>query len=189
MFEDMARQRDSVGILRLDVDGSWSVSDFILLANRIQVSYNRLNAFASPPDSLQPFLRDHSHHVPDQEIESFFEAIVESSLRLSLNLRILRIRLESPGLLEFLGALNPLKVIADIIIAWRRENTIRDQLRHQMNIEYYKMIIERERNLLEFGSPELVQRWIQHAFDQPKDLLAEVARDTRIREASWREFP
>jgi len=58
-----------------------------------------------------------------------------------------------------------------------------------MNIEYYKMIIERERNLLEFGSPELVQRWIQHAFDQPKDLLAEVARDTRIREASWREFP
>ena len=60
-------------------------------------------------------------------------------------LLISRIRYGSPGFIEFLGSLNPFKLIADCVRDWRKENTERGKYETQNELESKKLDFEREK--------------------------------------------
>jgi hypothetical protein len=57
-------------------------------------------------------------------------------------LTVARIQIASPGWLEFLGNLNPLKLIFDFITAWRQEETNRLEARERIRSEEFAKTIE-----------------------------------------------
>jgi hypothetical protein len=71
------------------------------------------------------------------------------------------IKLQSPGWLQVIGNLNPLKVIADFISKWRAENTKRLQIKTTAATErervHSESALERERMLRAFALEVLRQ--------------------------------
>jgi len=105
----------------------------------------------------------------------------------AMTLEVLSIRLESPGWIELVGSLNPLKVIADFITHWRSENTKRmaiqsneslqrDKARAKLATDILKMMPEGTRVQ---GVHRIVD--ITNAVITPTTLaLQSIASDARI---------
>jgi hypothetical protein len=134
-------------VLRIDIIGSWSVDPFIALLNRVKDVYLKINALdffvraiqyedhlnAMAPGRREFSSRDVQIHslffgIPDNRrrigiasIEpSDFETLSVLAIRYTGPLYIRRISFASPGWIELFGSLTPLKVMADVIAAWRR---------------------------------------------------------------------
>lgn len=58
-----------------------------------------------------------------------------------------KIRYASPGWMELIGSLNPLKVIADIIRDWRKENTERLRINQQFQLDKERLELEKAKLL------------------------------------------
>ena len=209
---DISYQRDDVPVLlslqnivspalgtaRFEITGFWTAVEFSQWLQGIDQAYIRLQLFFSDdiPDEglrLEPtrlmMLRTAR---PDHER---LEALVAVARRRFSPLRIGRIQLASPGFIELIGSLNPLKLIADFIIAWRHENTIRDQNHQQADLDRLKVkadlakaILDRE-GALRAHAPDdkFVDRFIQFALDEPRRTIEDVAKDLRLREVSASE--
>ncbi|MGA9923371.1 MAG: hypothetical protein WBQ29_08185, partial [Isosphaeraceae bacterium] len=74
--------------------------------------------------------------------------------RAYMRLTVARIQIASPGVLEFIGNLNPLKLIFDFITAWRQEGRNRFEVRERIRseefaktIETWKLLYERAEDL------------------------------------------
>lgn len=113
--------REELGLLRLRLDGDWTLAEFATLSTELVEAYQAGCAvhlatrtrFEPPPGTtIQPWAR-----------------------QLAFPLTVHAIRLESPGWIAVVGWLNPLRVISDVIGVWRRENTTRIQELHQYQLE------------------------------------------------------
>ncbi len=112
------------------------------------------------------------------------------------------IKLESPGWVQVIGNLNPLKVIADFISKWRAENTKRLGIQKASETERERIrteaAIERERLRKGFVLEVLRQmpsdltgtaadrlpEMIEHAINPTMNTLEHLSVDSRVRDAT-----
>ena len=121
------------GILRLDINGSWSVDAFTQLLTQLEQAYfaaatlealtepgtTSISSFTGPPEQAAKDLRD-----------------TVAAFRLGGGLQVGSLHYGSPGFFEFIGSLNPLKIVADFITKNREINRKRQET---------KLFDERER--------------------------------------------
>lgn len=81
-----------------------------------------------------------------------WESILASVVPYTAQLEVAAIRLESPGWINLLGHLNPLKTIADFISKWRAENTKRMKLAMDSNVRREELALEREKMNRKFAT-------------------------------------
>jgi hypothetical protein len=163
---------DSVrlGALRLEIDGSWSVQEFQALLLTINDVYNRvattmmLGALVREEQRRNDAFRRQERNeqinwawestyygLPRHfEGEFFFQRqplpkALEAVRPFTAPLAIDALRLESPGWVQIMGNLNPLKVIADFIAKWRAENTKRMKIQSEERRTEGALAFERER--------------------------------------------
>lgn len=126
----------SLTVLRVELDGDWSVAEFERLLSSFRLGYD-------PLEQMQILVRTGKPY---------------ELMRLnSLALRIKRINIASPGFLEIFGNLNPLKVIADFISKYRAENTKRMKIQSDAVIRREEMRTGFRLRVLELMPEE--KRW------------------------------
>ncbi len=213
--------------LRLQIEGSWSVEDFQSLLQTLDDVHKRVATVMTLGELLR---RERRHNDELQKMErhdqmnwSWTELYHGSMYRYSNEgiqlqrepfprviagvqpfvppLGVDAIRLESPGWLQIVGNLNPLKVIADFISKWRAENTKRLQIKTTADTERERFRTEsaqeRERMLRGFALEVLRQlpegergshagrlaEVAEYAITPATAALRRVANDARVVEA------
>ena len=118
---------DDLGILRIEIHGSWSVADLTGLLNRMEDAYKVAAALESltETDSWPTLNRSPQH--PGLSADDLIQTA--TAFHLAGGLRIAAIHYGSPGFLEVIGALNPLKTVKDGITENREINRKRDRAR------------------------------------------------------------
>jgi hypothetical protein len=156
---------DSVqGVLRVNSEGGWPVRDFVGLFQALERAYNGLvvlELMLPPLDEdergrryrrslpLDFFYRP--EHWPDLEIRRL--------IRPSEHLKLQKAQLASPGVLEFLGSLNPLEFIRKSLDDRHRRRQDRDYREGHENRRLYleNLLLENEvmRGRMELGQQQL----------------------------------
>ena len=114
------------GVLRLGINGSWSVEAFAQLLTHVEQAYFAAAAL----ESLTEPWRIGSSTVTkprEQTAEELLQAVV--AFRLGGGLRIRALHYGSAGFIEVIGALNPLKTVKDGITENREINRKREETR------------------------------------------------------------
>jgi len=103
-------------IMRLEVAGSWALSDFATWLNQLESVYMRLSLslVASEPEIWQVATRPFTATLLTVERAEFALAMRMVRTRVH-ELRLHRIQIASPGFVELIGSLNPMKVMVDFI--------------------------------------------------------------------------
>jgi hypothetical protein len=122
-----------LGVLRLDVHGSWSVADFTKLPGRVEDCYKAAGALealeatlrGAPP--INPRWTDGKPDYGDLAADELLQTV--TAFELGGGLRLGSIHYGSPGWLTVIGSLNPLKTVADGITDNRKINAGRDEVR------------------------------------------------------------
>jgi hypothetical protein len=163
----MQEESNRMGLMRLQIDGAWSVRDFRDLLITTETVYNTLDSaillgdFVRAESDKNDQIRNGekserewywtgiywgSEEVGEirRQIESW-ETILSSVVPYAARLEVADIRLESPGWITVLGHLNPLKTIGDFISKWRAENTKRTKLKMDSNARREELALEREK--------------------------------------------
>lgn len=122
--------RQMLGVLRVDIHGSWSIADLIKLLGQIEDAYKAAAAVEALGDRrlLGGFssLREpkaYSGLSADELLQTV------TAFQLAGGLRLGSVHYASPGWMTFIGAINPLKTVADLITANREINSKRDETR------------------------------------------------------------
>jgi hypothetical protein len=111
-----------LGILRIEMHGSWSVGDMIQFFTQLEQAYITAGTLESLTES-QTFIRTAAPR--EQTADDLIQAAV--AFRLGGGLRIRSLQYGSPGFIEVIGALNPLKTLKDGITENRKINSKRDE--------------------------------------------------------------
>jgi hypothetical protein len=177
------KREPELGALRVQVAGAWSVDDLqacfatILKVHRQMASLMLLGEFVREEKRIneiadkqkryenqqyswsQLFQGPSGRRDDDHESNLSLEAALSATEPYLVPLLIDAIRIESPGWIQIIGHLNPLKVTADFISRWRSENTKRQQFletsaikREQHRVE---AALERERIRSNFAAEVL----------------------------------
>jgi hypothetical protein len=107
------------------------------------------------------------------------------------------LRLESPGWIQIIGNLNPLKAISDFITKWRAENTKRMKIQSEENRDKAALAFERERmhrafalevlrQMPESNRPRAAERLseiAEYAITPSTSALERLATDSRVGDA------
>lgn len=110
-----------VGVLRIEIRGSWSVADFAKLLGRLEDGYKATAALEFLAD--QPSGSALSQLPADELLQT------AAAFRLAGGLRLGALSYASPGFLEVIGAFNPLKTLKDLITEILEINRKRDETR------------------------------------------------------------
>ncbi len=150
---------DPLGILRIEIHGSWSVAEFINLLGRLEDGYKAAAALEelgsrASGDKL-------SRLSADEVIQSV------TAFKLGGGLRLASLQYGSPGFLEVIGAINPLKTVKDGITDNREINRKRDEARR---------LDERKREHQEMQHRETMARESRTYEQQQQQYALEVAR-------------
>jgi len=164
---------DSVGVLRAEFEGEWSLANFVSVLRRLETTYWRFVVvdeialghvnLAMTLDQVHRDL-ENVRYAPvigggyAYEVADLASPIVRRLTRevqaTTRQLNLLRVEYASPGFFEVIGNLNPLKLLADAVRDWRRENTARREIESQERIaqkhadtESARIELEREREL------------------------------------------
>jgi hypothetical protein len=123
----------SVGAMRVEIHGSWSVADLVKLLERLEDAYKAaaaLESLAVQPiapnakiESSQPFMAGVASASPS--VDDLLQTV--TAFQLAGGLRLGSMHYGSPGFLELIGALNPLKTVKDGITENREINRKRDE--------------------------------------------------------------
>jgi hypothetical protein len=111
----------ALGVLRVQIHGSWSVADLIRFLGRLEDGYKAAAALESLAD--QPSGSALSRLSADDLLQTV------TAFQLAGGLRLGTIRYGSPGFVEVIGALNPLNTVKDGITENREINRKRDETR------------------------------------------------------------
>jgi hypothetical protein len=113
---------EELGVLQFDVAGRWAVAEFAEWLRAIDAAYVRLGLLLS--GEVDRVALEQATATIDEPLHAVFEPVVRLGLRLVPlePLTVARLEMASPGFAEVIGNLNPLKVIADFITQWRRQN-------------------------------------------------------------------
>jgi len=165
-----------LGILSISVDNDWSAQDFGRFLILSDFTYKRISILLSfserarlgtlPPDGM---------NYVEQELEL---GAAWSSDELSLK----RINIKSPGLLELLGHLNPIKVISEFITKWRHENTIRERGRSKANLEQMKLQVNGLQTVAKVigDAPTEYRDFLLNKFAEVLTPVARIADEPRL---------
>jgi hypothetical protein len=143
-----------LGAIRLGISGSWSVHEFKDVLSSLDDVYQRLAGTMLLGDLVREEARlnekldekdlydemsygwsntYYGMRLFDERRRAAvfqpFHETLEATRPLVAPLNVDAVRLESPGWVQLIGHLNPLKTIADFITKWRAENTKREQVR------------------------------------------------------------
>ena len=131
----------ALGVLRIEIHGSWSVADLIKLLGRLEDGYKAAAALESMAG------RPSGSAISSLSSDDVLETV--AAFRLAGGLRLGSVRYGSPGFVEVIGALNPLKTVKDGITENREINLKRDEA-HRLD--------ERDRDLQEMQHEEAMAR-------------------------------
>jgi hypothetical protein len=193
----------AISAIRIKVAGDWRVQEFASFMEDIRFIHDKLFTVAASGSLLRDELRRNktlSESNRYDEIDEFWSSlfgeeqiheefpgfpldmhnvlpVIESALEVHKTpMFIDKILVESPGWIQMIGNLNPLKVIADFISKWRAENTKRESIESNERIQLMKLEIEWVR---------IRQEYEMHMFDQlPKSRRSEAA----LRLAAFSEY-
>jgi hypothetical protein len=198
------------GAIYFKVEGRWSVDDLIEWFSTLNIAYQRLNAFLRISGEFDRKIthigrfEDVRHGnswmssidneyfntltLNPLQCEPLFNSIIQAALRKTYQLELMRIEICSPGFVELIGNINPLKVIADFITNWRKENTIRDSNnmkweteRLKIKADFMKSLIERSDYLSRKGSFQIMEMFNNFVLDKSFDKLKGIAQDSRVK--------
>ena len=197
-----SESQDSEAIIELKIDGYWKASDvaeFFAKIDRLYAGLNTLFFFSealrheqNTPDNRSTeapvfhniwlgesviysiLKREHVREVGEGQID--LESLIGLVKTYSGTLDVNSIRYGSPGWIEFIGNLNPLKVIADAIGEYREQNTIRERDREQAEIarEKNRLDAENERRRIDGDVLKAVIQHAPHLFERNNGRLTEV---------------
>jgi hypothetical protein len=222
MITEPSENSVRLGALRLEIDGTWSVEEFQELLLTINDVYRRV----ATTEMLGELVREEQRrnedltrqeHREDQdwtwqslyygsqryfEREFFFERLpllkaFEAVRPFVSHLAIDAVRLESPGWIQIIGHLNPLKVIADFISKWRAENTKRKKIQSDEKRAEGALAFERERMRRAFAleilrltpeadrhrAAERLSEIAEYSINPSISALERVATNSRVGEA------
>jgi len=189
MAANQESERD--GILRLQMSGGWGVAELGSYLSLLDEAY-RLAATLSllvaepelPFNYGWPGLITVRGDYPERTVFPWSSVPPEmteikalAGARAGL-LRVHSFQLESPGWLEVLGALQPLRIIADSIARWRSENTERRRLLHAFQLQ-----------LLSRLPPAVQARYAAGLLEQTMADTQRLAIDVRVSEVSVSDAP
>jgi hypothetical protein len=173
--------------LRLQIEGSWSVEEFQSLLLTLDDVYKRVATVMTLGELLRQEQRQNGNLQKEKGYdrvdwslselyggtaypyskEGFyvqrepFSRVIAGVQPFVSPLGVDAIRFQSPGWLQIVGNLNPLKVIADFISKWRTENTKRMQIKTTSETErerfHTESALERDRMLRGFALEVLRQ--------------------------------
>jgi hypothetical protein len=191
--------KTNLGSLRLQVEGFWSVGEFQSLLFTLDDVYKRVATVMTLGQLLRheqqrndDFESEKNWQRADWSLSELYGGIMgKENLYIQPFSRVIvaiqpyvpplgvdAVRLESPGWLQVIGNLNPLKVIADFISKWRAENTKRLQIRTTAETErerfHTESAHERERMLRAFAL-EVVRELPEGQRVHHASRLAEIA--------------
>jgi hypothetical protein len=126
----------ALGVLRIEIHGSWSVADLIKLLGRLEDGYKAAAALESLTG--QPSGSSLGRLSADDLLQTV------TAFQLAGGLRLGSLRYGSPGFVEVIGALNPLKTVKDGITENREINRKRDETRRLDEREREQQAIEHE---------------------------------------------
>lgn len=165
-----------LGILCINVDNDWSVQAFGRFLSVSDLTYKRISILLSfseraklgtlPPDGMDYI---------EQELEL---GAAWSSDELSIK----RININSPGLLELFGHLNPIKVISEFITKWRHENTIRERDRSKAKLEQVKLQVSGLQTVAKVigDAPTEYRDFLMNKFAEVLTPVARIADEPRL---------
>lgn len=111
----------ALGVLQMEIHGSWSVADLVNLLGRLEDGYKAAAALESLAG--QPSESALSRLSADDLLQTV------TAFQLAGGLRLGSLHYGSPGFLEVIGMLNPLKTVKDGITENREINRKRDETR------------------------------------------------------------
>ena len=190
-------------IIEMKIDGYWKAADVVDFFTKLDELYAGLNAIFFFSQALRheqnaPGKRSteapsfhnlwHSESVIYSVLQKNYledgggrqqvdlQSLVNFVKTYSGTLDIASMRYGSPGWFEFVGNLNPLKVMADAINQYREQNTIRERDKQQTELarEKNKMDAENERRRIEGDVYKAVLEHAPHLFERNNGRLTEV---------------
>jgi hypothetical protein len=137
--------RDQLAIMRIEIDGSWSVDDLIHLLTQLEQVYLAAAALESmaEPASIGISVPPAGPHA--QTADELLQAV--AAFRLGGGLRIRSMHYGSPGYIEVIGALNPLKTVKDGVTENRDINRKREETRLFDERERQRQSMEHEQSM------------------------------------------
>jgi hypothetical protein len=145
--------RPTLGVLRVEIHGSWSVADLMDLLRRLEEGYRAAAAIEYLIEQSSPAsqLASPSAGLHTTAQLSADELLQSVGIFLGGGLRLGSISYGSPGFLEVIGALNPLKIVKDGITENREINRKRDQTRRLDEREREKQAIQYQKDMAREG--------------------------------------
>jgi len=167
-------QFDAQGTLRLELDGVWSVEDFGDYLRRLNRAYQAADAVSllvAEPDFFYrygwpvpgPYPPDFRYRPPDK---GELRALAASRAAV---LEVKSVEFSSPGWIEVIGSLNPLRVVADAVAQWRAENRERGRQSRAFQLE-----------LLDRLPPAAQAQYAAELLEETLDQTKPLALDRRI---------
>lgn len=148
-----------VATLRIQIDGRWTAQDLVSTFTLLDDAYvaiaaldMRVRQMTGRPREVEVRIREamtgareHFRSAPSMTVDEALNSARVFELG-GEGLLIRAMRYESPGFLEFLGSLNPLKQINDFVANWRRANLdrLREDHRHQEQMEALRQQARRD---------------------------------------------
>lgn len=197
-----SESQESEAIIELKIDGYWKASDFADCFIKIDELYAGLNTLFFFSEALRheqnapgkrsteaPAFHNLWHgesviysYLKSELVEEVggrpidIESLIGFVKTYSGTLDVNSIRYGSPGWIEFIGNLNPLKVIADAVGEYREQNTIRERDRQQAEIARKKnrMEAENERRRIDGDLLKAAFEHAPHLFERNNGRLTEV---------------
>lgn len=203
--------------LRLGITGSWSVEAFTDFLRGVNDTYERINAVdffvraiqyedhenevlekKSNYSDIDFRLRHmfygfpiHGHHEVEFEQPENFDSLIAVAARYTGSLHVVSISFASPGWVELIGSLNPLKVLADAIVEWRKQNVEKEKIRQEAETERLRIRSQFAMDILRWCEsitanrrdgrdrlPDIEKKVLRPA----EDFIARIAGDGRITE-------
>jgi hypothetical protein len=199
-------------VLRVEIKGDWTPQGFAKLLSDLHDLYRRLNALdffdravASEDSENERHYRNQQYdrqsnrfrrlfygyderYGPDdyRHVAPNFEVMIATAEQFTGEPALKSVQYSSPGWIELLGSWNPIKVIADTISEWRKQNTEREKNRQQADLEAMRIragvlsSILANDNLLKSGDPRLYQAVFEHILNPAYGFVTGIAVDSRI---------
>ncbi len=129
----------SQGLMRLDIDGDWTMRDLWVLFMSLHHAYERASIIAflaeQPSEALaaagsQPELLDRA-----DLIRQGYDPVEIAAVHETAPLTLKRMRYGSPGWVEAIGSLLPLQVILNFILKIREQNAERERQQMAFQLE------------------------------------------------------
>ncbi|MBX9692900.1 MAG: hypothetical protein K2Z81_10990 [Cyanobacteria bacterium] len=192
------------GVLHIEVADDWSVKDFSELLITLDYVYTHLGTFHKISDDfdqrIRAFVGDfryfHKYHPMEfgpsrilwqTDREQLFTPLINAATRANGALVLRAIEMHSPGWIDVAGAVGVLKLIRDLYIAYRKDQTERLRIESNERIEekkataeVLKALAQREDILSHVDVGQLMDHFIEDTREQPERKIKMLSLDLRI---------